>query len=156
MYSIDIINSVRSKATAIVSETSIDDLNQIPEGFNNNMAWNFGHLVVSGYSLVFRVTRVDPDFEIPYFDKYKKGSRPEAPVSKEEITALISLSGVFAQSVKDALNANRFTEIAPYTTGTFGLPITNIENMLATVALHDTVHWQTIRDYKRLLRIKPS
>ncbi|ANH79913.1 hypothetical protein A8C56_02015 [Niabella ginsenosidivorans] len=151
MYIFDIINSTRQKAIAIINETSLGDLNRIPSGFNNNIAWNFGHLVVSGYSLVFRATQADPDFLIPHLDQYRKGTRPETPVTTATIRELIELSNTFTPAVRDAVNSNRFASIAEYTTDTFGVPVTTIEDMITTVALHDAVHCQIIRDYKRIL-----
>ncbi|HEX7755375.1 MAG TPA: DinB family protein [Niabella sp.] len=150
MYIFNIINSIREKVTTIIRSTSIEELNRIPEGFNNTIAWNFGHLVVSGYSLVFRATQADPDFQIPYLDQFKKGTKPEAPVTAAAISELIALADTFTRAVQDALNTDRFTTVSEYTTGTFGVPVTSIEEMIATVALHDAVHWQIIRDYKRI------
>jgi hypothetical protein len=154
MFSLAVIDSIRRKAIQIINESSIEDLNKIPDGFNNNIVWNFGHLVVSGYSLVFRVTGVDPELPISYLDKYKKGTRPEPHVTREEIDDLIGLSGQFIPTVQQALQAGRFEKITEYTTGTFGVPNTNIEEMLSTVALHDSVHWQCMKHYQRFLSSK--
>lgn len=152
MYLFDVINGVRKKAIDIIENISIEEANIIPTGFNNNIVWNFGHLVVSGYSLVFRATGADTNFVIPHVHKYRKGTKPEGFINKEEIDEIIELSNTFTQAVQDAMNANRFVNITPYTTETFGLPITTIEDMIATVAFHDTLHWQTMRDYKRILK----
>ncbi|MBO9593419.1 MAG: DinB family protein [Niabella sp.] len=154
MYTLNIIDSIRKKAIALIKETPTEVLNQIPAGFNNNIIWNFGHLVVSGYGLVFRVTQADPGFIIPLQDAYKKGSKPAAPATREEIEELIELSNTFTLAVKEALDANRFQEISTYTTDTFGVPVTTIEEMLTTVAAHDTLHWQVMRDYARMLSTK--
>ncbi|AHF16763.1 hypothetical protein NIASO_19440 [Niabella soli DSM 19437] len=134
-----------------MKETSLEDLNRIPEGFNNSMAWNFGHLIVSGYSLVFKVTGADTAFVIPLQDKYRKGTKPSAPTTQEELEELILLSDTFTQAVKDALDKKKFETVTPYTTDTFGVPVTTIDEMLATVAAHDTAHFQIIKDYKRIL-----
>ncbi|MBZ4188284.1 DinB family protein [Niabella beijingensis] len=150
MYLLNIIDSIRRKAIALIKETPLEQLNQIPAGFNNNMIWNFGHLVVSGYSLVFKATEVDPNFIIPLQDTYKKGSRPSVPATQQEVDELIALSDTFTLAVKEALDANRFQDITAYTTATFGLTVTTIEEMLITVAAHDTLHWQAMRDYKRI------
>lgn len=104
MYTLNIIDSIRKKAIRLVKETSLEDLNRIPEGFNNSMAWNFGHLIVSGYSLVFKVTGADTAFVIPLQDKYRKGTKPSAPTTQEELEELILLSDTFTQAVKDALD----------------------------------------------------
>lgn len=154
MYTLNIIDSIRQKAIRLIKETPLETLNQVPAGFNNNIIWNFGHLVVSAYGLVFKVTQADPGFVIPLLDTYKKGSRPAAPATQQEIDELIALSDTFTLAVKEALDANRFEEISTYTTDTFGIPVTTIEEMLITVAAHDTLHWQSMRDYVRMLSIK--
>ncbi|MCF3111602.1 DinB family protein [Niabella sp. CC-SYL272] len=154
MYTFNIIDSIRQKAITLIKATPLETLNQVPAGFNNNIIWNFGHLVVSGYGLVFKVTQVDPGFIIPLYERYKKGSKPAAPATQQEIDELIALASNFTLAVKEALDANRFQEITMYTTDTFGVPVTTIEEMLITVAAHDTLHWQAMRDYTRILNVK--
>ncbi|MBO9618372.1 MAG: DinB family protein [Niabella sp.] len=151
MYTLAIINSIRKKAIRLIHETSLEDLNKIPAGFNNSMAWNFGHLVVSGYSLVFKATGVDTGFVIPLQEKYRKGTKPSEPTTQEELEELIRLSDSFTQAVADALDENKFKTITPYTTETFGVLIGTIDEMLTTVAAHDTSHFQIIKDYTRIL-----
>lgn len=151
MYTLNIIDSIRKKAIRLVKETSLEDLNKIPAGFNNSMAWNFGHLIVSGYSLIFKVTGADTSFVIPLQDKYRKGTKPSEHTTPGELEELIRLSDAFTMAVKDALDEKKFETITSYTTDTFGVPITTITDMIATVAAHDTTHFQIIKDYKRIL-----
>lgn len=152
MFALDNINKLRKKVIEIISNTSPEALNKVPPGFNNNIAWNFGHIVVTGYALVFKVTGVNPDFKIPYLEKFGKGTRPEGIVIRAEINGLIELSDRFITTVKVAMNeTDQFNGIKEYTTATFGVPITTIDEMLVTVAMHDAVHLQVIRDYKRIL-----
>ncbi|GAB3008804.1 hypothetical protein GCM10027051_06670 [Niabella terrae] len=155
MFVLDNIDSIRKKVITIVRSLSPEALNTIPEGFNNNIAWNFGHIVVSGYSLVFKATGADPDFSIPYVELFRKGSKPGEPVSAAQVEALIELSDRFTTTVKKALTQEEsFRDITAYTTGTFGVSVTTINDMLVTVAMHDTCHWQTIRDYQRILALR--
>lgn len=155
MFVLDNIDNIRKKAITIVRSLSSEALNTIPEGFNNNIAWNFGHIVVSGYSLVFKATGADPGFSIPYVELFRKGSKPGEPVSAAQIEALVELSDQFTATVKKALaQENCFRDITAYTTGTFGVAVTTISDMLTTVAMHDTCHWQTIRDYQRILALQ--
>ena len=37
----------------LVNSLSVDQLNKIPEGFNNNIAWNFGHIVITTQALCY-------------------------------------------------------------------------------------------------------
>lgn len=152
MFILDNINTINKKIVETVSETELDVINKIPEGFNNNIAWNFGHIVISSYSLAFLATGADTSIQLPYVEQYKRGSSPQGPVSQEEINELISLADNFTAEVRAALDANKFSHINTYTTQTFGVPITNINDMLTTIAMHNTLHWQIIKDYKRILK----
>lgn len=154
MFALDNIEQITKKLVELLSNTSIEDINQIPAGFNNNIAWNFGHIATSSYSLAFKANGADSDFQIPHAEKYKKGSRPESITSQQEIDELIDLLNNFPNTIKAALAANRFENVKEYTTGTFGVPITNIQDMLITIAMHNTLHWQTIKDLKSLLNNK--
>lgn len=154
MFILDNIDSVNKKIIELLSNLSLNTINKIPEGFNNNIAWNFGHVATSSYSLAFRVTKVDADFQIPHFDKYKKGSKPEGFVAQEEINELIALADNFTNAIKLASGAHRFEQVAEYTTQTFEVPVTSINDMLTTIAMHNTLHWQIIKDYKRILNHK--
>ena len=49
----DIIHAGRVKFAELVDRLSIEELNEIPEGFNNNIAWNFGHVIISQQMLCY-------------------------------------------------------------------------------------------------------
>ena len=154
MFAIDNIEQISKRIVEIISNTTIEDINQTPPGFNNNIAWNFGHIATSCYSLAFKANGTDPDFQIPHAEKYRKGSKPESHTSRQEIDELIELLNNFPTVIKAALAARRFDQVKEYTTGTFGVPITNISDMLVTISMHNTLHWQTIKDIKTILNHK--
>ena len=154
MFALKNIESINQKIIEIIQNTPLDIINKIPAGFNNNIAWHFGHIVTSCYSLAFKATGVDPNFEIPFLDKYKKGGKPEGDITQEELSELIILLNTFSDAIEVAKKANRFENFTEYTTGTFGTTNTDIDEMLMTIALHNTLHWQSIKDYKRMLEQK--
>lgn len=151
MYTIDLINSIRKQFTDLVSNARLDQLNTIPNGFNNNIAWNFGHMIASGYGLAFVSTGVNASLDIPLLSKFKKGTKPEAPVTQEEINTLKDLADQFPLALEEAIKADRFQNIKSYTTQTFGLPMDTLESVLITIVAHDTLHFQTARMYNRIL-----
>ena len=56
----------------LVNSLSIEQLNKIPEGFNNNIAWNFGHIVVTTQTLCYVRSGVKPDMKFLSEQNIKK------------------------------------------------------------------------------------
>ena len=48
----------RTLMLKIIDGLSIEQLNAIPEGFKNNIAWNIAHLVVTQQLLCYRLSGV--------------------------------------------------------------------------------------------------
>ena len=46
-YHLDIIKQTRANIIKMTEAQSLEMLNQIPEGFNNNLVWNLGHVIVT-------------------------------------------------------------------------------------------------------------
>lgn len=151
-YALNVINSIRQKAISLAKELSADQLNKIPAGFNNNIAWNLGHLIVSGYSLLFRTSGVQKDYTIPFIEKYGKGSAPITPTTPGELAELENLSNQFIPIISEGIKAGIFKNIQPFTTQTFGAPVNTIIELVTTIALHDVLHFEVMRNYKRILQ----
>ena len=151
MYTIDLINSIIKQFTDLVSDCTPQQLNTIPKGFSNNIAWNYGHTVVSGYGLAFVSSGVNPSVNIPLGSKFRKGSKPESPVTQEEIDTIKELAKNFSSALEDAVKTDQFQNITSYTTQTFGVPMNTLDSILTTIAAHDTLHLQTARMYNRIL-----
>ena len=151
MYTIDLINSIRKQFTDLVSNCTLEQLNTIPKGFNNNIAWNFGHIIVSGFGLTFVSTGINPSVNIPLISKFRKGSKPESRVTLEEINIIKELADHFPSALEEAIKTDQFQNVTSYTTQTFGVPINTLNSILTTIAAHDTLHFQTARMYDRIL-----
>jgi hypothetical protein len=82
---IDLIRQTRSKALEIISGLSIPELNKIPEGFNNNIIWNLGHLIAAQEGIFYLRGKLELNIEQEFFNSFKNGSRPEREIHAEEI-----------------------------------------------------------------------
>jgi hypothetical protein len=135
----------------LVNSLSIDQLNKIPEGFNNNIAWNFGHIVVSTQSLCYVRPEIKPGIDIPFKIKYQKGSKPESFIAQEEIDILkqqlLSSIDTIEQDVKQGI----FNNVKPYSTATYGYEMHTIEEILTCTLAHDSLHYGYALAQKRLV-----
>lgn len=53
---IEVIKASRNKLLSLLADLTTEELNYIPTGFNNNLAWQMGHLVVSQQLLCYKLT----------------------------------------------------------------------------------------------------
>ena len=52
---IELIKATRNKLLSLVEELTTEEMNYIPTGFKNNLAWQIGHLVVSQQILCYKL-----------------------------------------------------------------------------------------------------
>ena len=136
------IKRTRELFISVLDGLSIEQLNKIPEGFNNNIAWNFGHIVVSTEGLCYLRSGIQPDLKIPFGAKYTKGTKPEAFISLEEIDALKTQGWTSLKKIENDLRANKFANIPhPYSTHTYGYEMKTIEEILTCCLAHESMHY---------------
>jgi hypothetical protein len=125
----------------LVNSLRIDQLNKIPDGYRNNIAWNFGHIVVSTQSLCYVRSGVKPDLEIAFRAKYGKDSKPESFISQDEIDELKKLLVSTVNAIEDDVKNGVFKNITPYASSTYRYEMHSIEEILTCTLAHDSLHY---------------
>jgi hypothetical protein len=146
------IRQTRNGFIALINEMSVEQLNQIPPGFRNNIAWNFGHLVVTTPSLCYQRTGIQPEYPIPLQSAYKKDTWPTNQVQSTEIYFLRELMQHTIDQIEHDYHAGVFNEgITPFATATYGATLNTIEEVLLTTLMHDNVHWGYAQAQRRII-----
>ncbi|NQX61259.1 DinB family protein [Paenibacillus qinlingensis] len=144
---LDFIRQSTIKAVAGLSENTID---HIPEGFNNNIRWNLGHIIFVQEKFAFHF--VGEPLQIPEnFERlFAKGTRPSE--WNEELPTLDELLVLLAEQPKriQRLLRDRLDESVskPFTTGS-GLLLSTIGEFLNFTMYHEGMHFNTISILKR-------
>ncbi len=123
----DIINVTRKNFLNLVNSLSIEQLNIIPQGYNNNIAWNFGHIIVSQQTICYLKADVEPILQTWIIDKYKMGTRPEAFISPDEIKMLSEQLFLTVEQLGEDLNNDHFKNYVPFITR-FGVALNSIND----------------------------
>lgn len=153
---INTFNFIRQSRTAfiaLIDSLSLEELNQIPEGFNNNIIWNFGHIVVSTQTLCYVRTgiRESADF-VEYLTTYQKGAKPSYTVTQEEVDKLKELALSTIATIEADYNKGVFSTIQPYDTSTYGAMLKSFEEVVLTTMGHDNLHFGYAMAQRRTIK----
>lgn len=118
---------------------TLEQLNAIPEGFNNNIIWNVGHIIVAQQSLVYRLSGHPMQVSDELFNLYKPGTKPERDVTQEETDELKQLlTSLCEQTIKD-IEKGIFTSFTGRMTAT-GFDLTSLDDALEFNNYHEGLH----------------
>ncbi|WP_257668927.1 DinB family protein [Parapedobacter tibetensis] len=135
------IKRTRELFVRLLEELSLEEINEVPNGFRNNIGWNFGHIVVSTQALCYlRTGIVLQDIEIPFFGTYQKGSKPEKWIAAEELETLKTQAFTSIERIERDIQDGVFAEISPYATSTYGVEMNNIHEIITCTLMHDNLH----------------
>jgi hypothetical protein len=118
---------------------TLEQLNKVPEGFNNNLIWNIGHIVVVQQMLVYNLSGLPMMVSQEMVEKYKRGSKPEHPISQAEVDEIRSLLFETINQTKADLNSKIFKTYTEFTTLS-GFTMRNVEDALAFNYYHEAMH----------------
>lgn len=138
----EVIRASRKALLTLVEGLTTEQLNKIPTGFSNNLAWQMGHLVVSQQVLCYKLSNNELVIDPTLIDKYRNGSKPENFISAEEIEQIKAyLLDTIDQLEKDVA-ANKFANYTPYTISTYkGYRLEKIEDAIKFIVSHDGLHY---------------
>lgn len=143
--------AIRTKIATLIKSLSIEQLNKIPDGLNNNLAWHLGHIVVSSEILCYHRTGATPEKEIALANKYRNGTKPEHFITQEEIDSLLERLLSSYDAISKDYEQGVFKEIIPYSTHTFGFELTDIKEVFATCSHHDLLHAGNMMTIRKLV-----
>jgi hypothetical protein len=135
----DVIVKTRTNFLNLVDGLTIEELNKIPQGFNNNIAWNFGHIIISQQVLCYTRAGIIPRIDESLIKKYQKGSKPESFIDVDEIEQLKKLAFSLIDDLKADRKENKFAGYEPVSTS-FGVDLNNVEDAIPYFSMHDGLH----------------
>ncbi|MFT5168066.1 MAG: hypothetical protein ACI8P3_003305 [Saprospiraceae bacterium] len=150
MSSLTTLLATRNNILNIINQYDKEQLNHIPEGFNNNLVWNLGHVIVTQQLLCYKPSSAEIRIDPSLIDKYRKGSKPEGVVSDDEILQLKNYAFSTVRQMEDDYNNDLFETYNEYTTS-FGVTIDSIESAMAFNNVHEGMHYGYILALRKLV-----
>ena len=87
-FTFEVLKNIRGIFNKIIEDNSLEDLNEIPKGFNNNIIWNIGHIIVTEQLLAYKLSGLETSVSESMINKYRKGAKPEGETSAEEVNEI--------------------------------------------------------------------
>lgn len=134
------LRKTRQLFLGMIDDLSLEQLNQIPEGFNNNIIWNLGHIAVSTLGLCYIRSQVKPGMALPFPGRFGKGSRPEVEATAEEVAEIKGLLVSSLDQIKADISAGVFGTSVQSVTDTYQIPMDSIANTLNCCLAHENLH----------------
>lgn len=132
----------------MIKDLTVEQLNEIPEGFNNNIIWNLGHLVMSQQGLCYQRAGLKPVVDEQLFAAYKAQTKPETPVGKEEIEEIKKVSVTVFEQLQEDYDKNIFINYTAFTTR-YDIAITSIDEAIDFLLFHEGLHTGYIMAMKK-------
>lgn len=147
----DKLKKVRLFLLSLIQGLSIEQLNEIPAGFNNNIIWNLGHLVSAQQGLCYVRSGLSMVTDEKYFLPYKTGTKPERFVDAQEVEEIKSLLISTVDKLEADYHQNVFSRYETFTLR-YGVDITNIDDAIGFLFFHEGLHQGTIMALKHVIK----
>ena len=146
----DYLQATRNNVLKLIENLDLSQLNKIPEGFNNNLAWNLGHIVATQQLLCYGLSSLPKELENDFISKYRKGSKPEGDINQAELDFMKNKMIVLADKMEDDYTNGIFKEYKEYTTS-YNATLSSIDDAILFNNMHEAMHFGFMIALKKLV-----
>jgi hypothetical protein len=146
----DIMQKTRINFLHLLDGLTIEQLNTIPDGFNNNLIWNFSHLLATQQAIFYGLSGLAPNVDEHFIKSYRRYTKPEGFISAAEFETIKQNFEWAQQMFFEDYRKGAFNNFKQYTTS-FGVQLDTIENAIMFSSVHDGLHYGYAMAIKRLI-----
>lgn len=146
----DILKKSRQIILKITDKLSIEQLNKIPDGFNNNIVWNIAHLVVTQQLLCYKLAGLECAVSAEMIKKFQKGSSPSFNVSSEEFESIKSKFLQLPVKMEQDFANGLFKDYQAYDTSV-QITLSSIDDGIVFNTYHEGIHLGIILQLLKLV-----
>ena len=148
---IERIKKIRSFLIDSVSEITVDQLNEIPHGFNNNIIWNLGHLTAAFQGVCYVRSGLKPAVDEKHIAPFKSGTKPEHFITGDEEVIIKKLLLSSLDLFNEDYQKNLFSNYISWTSR-YGVELTHIDEAIDFIMYHEGLHSGFIGALKKLVK----
>ena len=149
-YELELLAQGRKNLLGLLKPFSVEQLNQVPTGFKNNLVWNLGHIIISQQILCYKNSGLSPVVPAKYIELYRRGTAPEQTVGIDHIEELKNLAIETITKFKQDYQNGMFIEYQSYQS-LYGVLINSIEDAVKFNVIHEGIHMGYIMSIRKLI-----
>lgn len=149
-FEFEILKKNRKLILSVIDDFSVKQLNTIPEGFTNNIAWNVAHLITTQQLLCYKLSDLPMLVSDEFVELYRKGTSPNLDISLAEFEEIKDMFLHLPMQLEKDYTAEIFKTYQEYTTSV-GITLKNIHAAIAFNNLHEGIHLGIILGLKKLI-----
>lgn len=127
----------------ILKSYTLDQLNNIPEGFNNSIFWNITHCIVVQQRLMYSLSGNKIHINKTWVDNYDKGTFPKTPATLEDVEEIKKLLFSTLELLDKDIEDGIFEKFHDFTTST-NQKIDSFSSAFSFTLFHDGIHLGSI------------
>ena len=144
------LQRIRTNIQQIMDGFTLERCNKIPDGFNNNLIWNYGHVIVTQQLLVYGLSGMDIEIDKHLVDKFRKGTKPEIPVEQMEYEYLKRLFFELPNKTIHDIEKTPINQFNSYETS-FGITLHSLADAISFNNIHEAMHLGIMMAIKKLI-----
>lgn len=147
---IETIKTTRLFLLSVIEGLNLEQFNKVPEGFNNNIIWNLGHMIAAQQGICYLRSGLELKVPENIFHEFKPGSKPERHYSQQEINDIRSMMiSTLDQLITDLENGifKTYTNI----TTRYNVELKNISDAIDFIPFHEGLHSGCIMSLRKLV-----
>jgi hypothetical protein len=144
------IKNTRTFILELVKDLSIEQLNKIPAGFNNNIIWNIAHLTAAQQNMCYIRSGLEITVEEKYFSPFLSGTKPEKFIEQKEIASIFDALLNSMDRLATDYSSRIFPKFDPWDKR-YGMKLNSIEDAINFIPFHEGMHIGYIMALKKLV-----
>ncbi|MFI5158724.1 MAG: DinB family protein, partial [Sphingobacteriales bacterium] len=136
---IEIIKQLRQRILDEISHLSVEQLNKIPAGFNNNIIWNLGHMIAAQQGICYKRAGLDVRVDEAFINAYKPETKPEGFVDDEGVKEIKKMLFTTLDQLEADYDNGAITGYNPFVTR-YNVALSNIDEAIGFLPFHEGLH----------------
>ena len=150
-HAISFIRYTRTSIQKHVADLSQEQFLAMPGEFDNNIAWNIGHIMVAQQGILYRRSGLPVTISDEMTAMYKPGTSPTDWTTEPNGAALVEQMMAQQQVLEDDYAAGKFGDNYEPATTSGGLNVPDFEAGLVFNSYHEAMHWGFIQALKNFV-----